>query len=159
MNYNGHIIVVGDLGQLKAYRVSNITSVDRQETMQVSHAQKRGTEKESTNLELIFDTDYLAAHSRISEQMSDKAGNQKNASGEPHNAALQQESSILKQISTDIASLIKQESPSMWHLSFPKATSKKLNEKLDPQVKQSLKKCVAADLTKIDRNKLLSHFE
>ncbi|WP_373031934.1 host attachment protein, partial [Sulfurovum sp.] len=70
-----------------------------------------------------------------------------------------QESSILKQISADIASLIKQESPSQWHLAFPKATSKKLNEKLDPQVKQTLKKCVAADLTKINKNKLLSHFE
>jgi len=159
MKFDGHIIVVADLGQLKAYRVSNITGVDRLETMQVSHTQKRGTPKESTNLELIFDTDYLEAHGRISEQMSDKTGNQKNANGEPHNTALQQESTILKQISTDIASLIKQESPAMWHLAFPKATSKKLSEKLDPLIKQSLKKCVAADLTKIDRNKLLSYFE
>lgn len=159
MNYDGHIVVVGDLGQLKAYRVSKITGVDRLESMQVSHAQNRGTVKESTVLEPLLDIDYLEAHGRISEQMSDKTGRKGNSTGEPHNSELAKEGSILKQISDDIAAIIEKESPSMWHLAFPKALNNKLNEKLNPQVKKSLKKNVAADLTKINKNKLLSHFE
>ncbi|MCW8894406.1 MAG: host attachment protein [Sulfurimonas sp.] len=159
MNFNGHIIVVGDLGQLKAYRISNIKRVDRHESMQVSHAQHRGTEKESTVAELIFDIDYIAAHSRISEQMSDKAGRLGNSSGESHNAEIEKKNSILKQISNDIASIIKKESPPQWHLAFPKADNNKLNEKLDSQIKKILKKNIPADLTKIDKSKLLSHFE
>lgn len=166
MNYDGHIVVVGDLGQLKAYRVSRVTGVDRLESMQVSHAQNRGTVKESTVLEPIFDIDYLEAHGRISEKMSDKTGRKGNptgrkgsSTGEPHNTELAKEGDILKQISDDIAAIIEKESPSMWHLAFPKALNNKLNEKLNQQVKKSLKKNVAADLTKIDKNKLLSHFE
>lgn len=159
MNFDGHIIVVADLGQLKAYRISNVTGVDRHESMQVSHAQKRGTVKESTVLELILDIDYVAAHGRISEQMSDKNGRMGSSTGESHNAKVEKESSGLKQISDDIASIIKKESPAQWHLAFPKATNNKLNDKLDPQIKKTLKKNIAADLTKIDKNRLLSHFE
>jgi len=159
MKFDGHILVVGDLGQLKAYRISNVTGVDPHDSMQVSHAQHRGTPKESTVVELIFEIDYLAPHGRISEQMSDKTGKLGNSSGEPHNAEVEKESISLKQISEDIASIIERELPVQWHLAFPKATNNKLNEKLDPQIKKTLKKNVAADLTKINKNKLMAHFE
>jgi len=159
MNFNGHIIVVGDLGQLKAYRISNVTGVDKHESMQVSHMQHRGTIKESTIVKLIFDIDYIAAHGKISEQMSDNVGRLGNSTGESHNAKVENENSSLKQISDNIASIIEKESPIQWHLAFPKAINNKLNEKLDPQIKKTLKKNISADLTKIDKNRLLSHFE
>jgi hypothetical protein len=159
MNYDGHIIVVGDLGQLKAYRISCITGIDKHESMQVSHTQHRGTLKESTAIELIFDIDYIAAHGKISEQISDKIGKLGNSTGESHNAKVEKEKSNLKQISIDIASIIEKESPPLWHLAFPKATNNKLKEKLNPKIKKTLKKNISADLTKIDKNKLLSHFE
>ncbi|MBU1643280.1 hypothetical protein KKE54_07955, partial [bacterium] len=62
MKFNGTILIIGDLGQLKAYRVAGLSGMDRQDSAQVSHMQHRGTEKESTVLELITDVDYVESH-------------------------------------------------------------------------------------------------
>jgi len=159
MNFDGHIIVVGDLGQLKAYRVSNVIGFDKQESMQVSHAQNHGTMKESTVVELIFDIDYIEAHGRISEKMSDKTGRLGKSVGESHNAEIERKSINLKNIGRDIASIIEKESPVQWHLAFPKATHNKLKEKLDSQTKKTLEKNISVDLTKVNKNRILSYFE
>lgn len=159
MKFDGSVIVIGDVGQLKAYRVSSVSGVDRLESMQVSHAQKRGTPKESTVLELIADNDYLESHGRISEKMSDKTGKLGNANGEPHNMKLEQKKRSLKGIANDIRSLIEKEGPSKWYLAFTKGSLNQLTEMLDPQVRNKMKKSIGSNLTKMDKNKLLPYFE
>lgn len=159
MKFYGHIIIVGDMGELKAYRVTSVTGIDSHESMQVSHTQHRGTPKEAMVLETVSYIDYLAAHGKMSEHVSDKTGRFGNATGEPHNTGLEKENSILKQISDDIASIINKENPAQWNLAFPKANNHKLYDKLDPKIKKTLNKNLASDLTKIDKSNLLSHFE
>jgi hypothetical protein len=159
MKFDGSIIVIGDVGQLKAYRVSNVKGVDRFESMQVSHTQKRGTPKESTVMELIADYDYLESHGRISEKMSDKTGKLGNSSGEPHNMKLEQKKRALKDIGKDIGTLIVKESPAKWYLAFAKDSLNQLTEMLDPQVRNTLKKSIGSNLTKMDKNKILPYFE
>ena len=156
MNFNGSIIVVADLGQLKAYRVVTTTGIDPQESMQVSHVNRTGTEKKSTNLELILDTDYLEAHKRISEDMSDKTGRFGASTGESHNMLLEKERRGLKQIADDINTLIAKEAPGKWCLAFPRETNPQLSKLLDTQ---KLVKNIPSNLTKINKSKLLSHFE
>lgn len=158
MLQNGNIIIVADLGQLKAYRVTAVTGIDRQETMQVSHANRKGTEKRTLNLELLSDIDYIAAHTRASEELSDKSGQFGASSGEPHNLKLEQARRGLKQIAEDIGTLLAKESPKAWHLAFPKETNRQLRELLENGVKASLGTNVASDLTKVRKEKLLSHF-
>jgi len=159
MNFNQSIIIVADLGQLKAYRVVTTTGIDPQESMQVSHVNRSGNEKKSTNLELIFDADYLEAHTRVSEDMSDKTGRFKASTGEPHNMLLEKERRGLKQIADDINTLIAKEAPSKWCLAFPKETNPQLKKLLDVQLAQKLVKNIPSNLTKINKSKLLSHFE
>ena len=65
----------------------------------------------------------------------------------------------LKQIADDIEALIAKENPEGWYLAFPKETNKELREMLSAAAGNTLMKCVAADLTKIHKEELLSHFE
>lgn len=163
MNFDKSIIVVGDLGQLKAYRVSKVTGHDRQESMQVSHAQHRGTEKTSNVLEMITDIDYIEPHKRnrdlVSDQMGQFGGRLGTSTGEPHNTGIEHEKRMLKSISDDIREIIEKESPETWYLAFPKETCKQLGDMLGPQISKTLKKSLPSNLTKVAKNKLLSHFE
>lgn len=159
MNFDGSIIIVGDMGQLKAYRATNVVGMDRRDDAQVSHAQKRGVQKESTTLELVFDADYIESHKRMRDTVSDQAGNFHSATGEAHNTETEHEKRTLKTICEEIKGVIEKESPDKWYLAFPKELHNQLCDILPAQIKGSLTKSVPANLTKTAKEKLLSHFE
>jgi hypothetical protein len=158
MNLEGSIIVVADLGELKAYRVVKSTGIDPHETMQVSHVNRMEGEKNRLNVELLCDLEYVDPHTHISDDMSDKPGRFDVSTGDPHNMKLEKERRGLKQIAGDINDLIAKETPESWCLAFPKETNQQLSELLDPPVKQKLAKNLPSDLTKVHRDQLLSHF-
>lgn len=163
MKFNGNILIIGDLGQLKAYRVTEVSGTDRLESAQVSHMQHRGTEKESTVLELITDMDYIESRQKTDELVSDQAGRfggrLGTSMGEAHDTELERDRRTLKAISEEIKTIIEKESPRFWHLAFPKDTHNKLVEMLSADIKKTLKKSVPSNLTKIKKGELLSHFE
>lgn len=159
MNFDNTIIIVADLGQLKAYRVVTKIGIDRQGSMQVSNPSVSGSEKKSINLELILDIDYISAHKHISDEMSDKTGRLDISTGEQHNMLLEKDRRGLKQINNDIKTIVDKEAPSSWCLAFPKETNKQLTEMLDANIKKKLVKNLTSDLTKINKGKLLSYFK
>jgi hypothetical protein len=158
MNFNDSILVLADLGQLKAYRVAEVLGTDRHEVSQVGHKQRRGTQKTSVALDLITDIDYLMSHRKTRELVSDQAGRFGTSTGEPHNVRTEHNKQTMKAISEDICSLIEKESPASWYLAFPKETHKALAGMLNERVKKNLNKVVPCDLTKTAKNKLLEHF-
>jgi len=172
MKFKGSIIVVGDLGELKAYRVSEFIGTDRHESAEVSHIQHHGTEKEATVLELVSHIDYLESHGKSADHLSDQAGRFGASAGEAHDAALsgrsigeehnrdtERERRTLKAISEDIKAIIEKESPRSWYLAFPKDKHNKLGEMLSEGIRKTLRKSVPSDLTKMKPSELLSHFE
>jgi hypothetical protein len=159
MKLNGSILVLGDLGQLKAYRVEEVVGMDSQNKMQVSHVHHRGTEKRSTVLDLITDINYIEPHKKTEELLSDQAGRFRSSIGEAHNRELERDRHTLKLISEDIKSLIEKESPDSWYLAFPKESHNELHSMLSEEIKKNLHKVVPSDLTKTAKEKLLSHFE
>lgn len=159
MKFNGSILVLGDLGQLKAYRVEEVAGMDRQDNMQVSHIRHRGTQKRSTVLDLITDINYIEPRKKTEELLSDQAGRFRSSIGEEHNRELERERHTLQQISEDIKSLIEKESPDSWYLAFPKESHNELRSMLSEEIKKNLQKVVPSDLTKTAKEKLLSHFE
>lgn len=174
MKFNGSILVLGDLGQLKAYRVEEVVGMDSQDKMQVSHVHNRGTQKRSTVLDLITDINYIEPRKKTEDLLSDQAGRFRSsigeahigtqagapsAIGEPHNRELERDRQTLKLISEDIKSLIEKESPASWYLAFPKKSHNELHAMLSEEIKKNLQKVVPSDLTKTAKEKLLSHFE
>lgn len=175
MKFNGSILVLGDMGQLKAYRVEEVVGMDSQDKMQVSHIHHRGTQKRSTVLNLITDINYIEPHKKSDELLSDQAGRFRSsvgeanistpaggspsAIGEAHNRELERDRKTLQLISDDIKSLIEKESPDSWYLAFPKESHNELRSMLSENIKKNLHKVVPSDLTKTAKEKLLSHFE
>lgn len=163
MKFNNSILVIGSLGEIKAYRVVEKSGMDRHESSQVSHAQHHGTEKEATVLELVTDIDYIGPRKSVEDLKSDQAGLFGGRLGhsmeEAHNTELEEEKRTLKEISEDIKTLIEKEAPSSWYLSFPKDKHLELEAILSADIKKTLKKVVPSNLTKTEKEKLLSHFE
>ena len=159
MHTNGTVIIVADLGRLKAYRIVVTEGTDPHETMQVSHVNPVRTEKRAVHLELINEREYVDAHHRVSEEMSDKPGRFDVSTGEAHHMLLEKDRRGLETIAGDINALISREAPETWYLAFPKETNGQLTGMLDTQVVKSLAGNLAKDLAQTPKEELLSHFE
>ncbi len=155
MNFDGQIIIIANLGSLKAYKAETVKGADRQETRNVA----AGTQKEKINLTSIKTMDYIEPHTRTSEEMSDQLGNKGHNTGEPHNRSLEVERRSMQQIADDINALISDTNPESWHLAFPQEHLNKLIEMIDFKTKETLSKSIGKDLVNAHIKDLLSFFE
>ncbi|MEA2048575.1 MAG: host attachment protein [Campylobacterota bacterium] len=155
MNFDGHIIIIANLGSLEAYKAGTVKGADRQETRNVS----AGTEKENINLTSLKKMDYIEPHTRTSDDMSDQLGNQGHHTGEQHNRSLEVERRGIQQIADDINALISDTKPKIWHLAFPQENLNKLIEMVDVKTKGTLGKSIGKDLTNAHIKDVLSFFE
>jgi tRNA G18 (ribose-2'-O)-methylase SpoU len=146
MKLEGVIIVVADLGELKIYRVKRHEAI------------KDNQLKISYSLELLNDLDYILSHKKLSEIVTDKAGNFNGDTGEEHNLIQENEKRVLKIIAQDIDNLVKNENPKEIFLSFPKEHINSLKELLDKKTIEKITKIVESNLVKTDKNEILSYF-
>ena len=118
-------------------------------------------------LELVDDIEMVDAHGRLVDKVTDMAGrfpsgDSTNGSGmsngERHNIALDIERRLVKQIAAGINRIVKTDNGTTWYFAAPSTINQRLLDELKPEVKNRLTKNVAADLTKIDKSELLSHF-
>jgi hypothetical protein len=158
----GSLIVVGDLGELKVYRVEEETVISPKDSAQVSHKRNRGTLIEALRPELVTAVDFVEAHRKISEEVTDKEGNYKgpfgSASGEPHNLKEEIEQRLIREIAETVMRIVRQEDPKVWHLAFPSEHKKALLDRIDPDVSTRLGTMLDEDLVKLKPEKLLERF-
>ena len=156
------LIIVGDLGEIKVYRVYEDVVIDPKDDAHTSHKHNRGTLIDTLRTELVTAVDFVDAHKKISDEVTDKEGNYKghfgSASGEPHNLKLEIEQRVLKEIANDIMKIIREKNPKRWHLSFPAEHNKELVSRIDPDVTEKLDINIKEDLTKVKPEKLLEKF-
>ncbi len=143
------VIVAVDLGHFKAFRVT-----------------KEPLAK-SAKAELIENYDFIGAHQKLTDKLSDAAGrfrlsggrNGKAAGyGEAHNLETEEEKRLIKQIAEDINELILREKCERWHLAAGKNINGQIIENLSPAVKAKLDRNVACNLTKAGKSELLDYF-
>jgi hypothetical protein len=79
-------------------------------------------------------------------------------SGERHTIELEKGKKLIKMIAENIDALIISEKCEKWYLAAGEKINRQIIENLRPEVKDKLEKNVTADLTKIDKSKILSHF-
>jgi len=160
--WKDHLIIVADLGELKAYEVKEEIAIDPKDTAQVSHKHHRGTLIERLEPELVFAVDFVEAHKKISEEVTDKEGRYKGhfgtATGEPHNLKLEIEHRLVKEIAKVIMKLIRERNVKKWHLAFPPEHKKELLDQLDPDVSTKLGTLIDEDLIKLKPQKILERF-
>jgi hypothetical protein len=159
----GSLIIVGDLGELKAYGVDEEIVINPKDNAQVSHKHNRGTLIDALRPRLVTAVDFVEAHRKISEEVTDKEGNYKghfgSASGEPHNLKLEIEQRLIREIAETIMRIVRKEDPKVWHLAFPAEHKKELLDRIDPDVSTKLGTFIGEDLVKLKPEKLLERFE
>lgn len=140
------LIVVADLGRVKAYRVT------------------RDDMSPTSRLELVDDVEMTDAHGKLLDKITDKAGRFPGngtgpggmSMGENHNLQLETDRRLLKQVADRINNLAKNER--IWYLAAVKEINPRVVESLNPTVRATMAKNISADLIKIPKEDLLSHF-
>ncbi len=148
MKLDNTLIIIADLGELKVYKpVKHEAIVNNGHDLKISWS-----------LELLTDLDYIATHKKISEHVTDKAGNFKHGNVEDNKLEDTIEARTIKDVAADITKIVEHEHPKQLFLAFPKEHHPALMEALSADVKALIKKDLAADLIKEDKNKILDHF-
>jgi hypothetical protein len=150
-NVMNTLLVVADLGGFKAYKLENNNQFPQ-----------------SPRLELLEQFDNPEAHGRIGDRVSDLSGRFPRATGpratsamsdgERHNIELESRKRFIRQLAQRLNVLARSPEIDRCFLAASREINRALLEELDPQVRAKVAKNVPADLTKVGRAQILSHF-
>jgi len=145
------LVVVTDLGCLRAYRLEN------------SHA------NHTPRLELVEEFMSADAHGKLVDKVTDLGGrfprsagaaNARGAmsDGERHNIELEKRKRLVRQLAQRLNALARGPEVERCLLAASREINHPLLEELEPQVRAKIEKNVPADLTKVERAEILRHF-
>lgn len=146
MKLENTIVIVADLGELKAFEVQKNEGVVGNQ-IKISHS-----------LELINDENIIEGRKKMHELMSDATGRMVLGTLEEHNAIEERENRTLKDIAQNIERIAAETKPKQILLAFPKEHNHQLTKILSKSVQSLITKNIPSDLVKTDKNKILSHF-
>jgi hypothetical protein len=144
------LVVVTDLGCLKAYRLEN-------------HPNK------SLRLELVEEFNNAEAHGKLGEKVTDLSGRFPRrtgvqhttgamSDGERHNIELESRKRLVRQLAQRLNGLVRGKEVERCLLAASREINHQLLEELEPQVRAKIEKNVPVDLTKLERAEILRHF-
>ena len=138
------MIVLADLGRVKAFRVTY--------DMMTSKPQ----------LELVYDCEFLEAHGRFVDKVSDQAG-RFSVSGSPgasisenHSLQVENERRLVRMVADKISELVQGER--YWFLAAAEGINGRIVEQLPQTVRAALYKNIPADLVKTPKQQILDYF-
>jgi hypothetical protein len=146
------LVVVTDLGCLKAFRLEN-SQLNR-----------------TPRLELIEEFQNPEAHGKLLEKVSDLSGRFPRGSGafngaggamadgERHNSELESRRRLVRQLAQRLNRLARNREVECCLVAASKEINHQLLDELEPQVRAKVEKNVSADLTKLDQAEILRHF-
>lgn len=140
------LLVVLDLGQLKAYRLEK-------------------TPLNTPRLVQIEELELQEAHERLLERLTDQAGrwrvpNERMAMsyGERQKIDLEFKKRLMKQHAQSLHRLLNTPDVDECYLATPKDIHHLIMEELEPRLRSKITKLIPCDLTKVDKSELLDHF-
>lgn len=146
MKLDNTVIIVADLGELKAYKTVKHEDIYNNEL------------KINYSLELIDAEDFIEGRKKLQDLKSDANGRKGHDTIEEHSVEETIEKRTLTEVAQDIDTIVRETKPKSLFLAFPKEKNAELVDKLSQETKAVLKKNVAADLVKTDKNKLFEYF-
>ena len=141
------LIVLADLGRLKAFRVT------------------RDEMTSNVHVELAEELNFLDGQEKLLDKVTDKAGRfpgsggtSAGGAGENHNLQSEMQKRLIKRLGEGINDLVRREHPAIWHFAAAQEINHKILDLLAPEVRAKLSKTVGSDLTKIGKSEILAHF-
>ncbi len=144
-------LLVADLASFKAYRVetSRFTRHPRLELMEAFN-------NESAHDRLIDTVSDLAG--RFPKGAGPNAANGAMSQGERHNIVLEQRKRLARRLVERMNTLMRRDDFESCYFAASKEINHQILEELPPQLRAKIQKNLAADLTRIEKSKLLGHF-
>jgi len=151
--------IVANLGEMKVYK-ANPRDLEAE----------AGLKPNFIKLDLINSFDYLAAHQKLGDVVTDSSGRFASDAGsganvgEEHNLENQIEENLIRNLAEDIAKTVESHNPPRLFLALPETISKRVKAELEklgakyPSLKKSLYRCLDEDLVKTDKMKLIDFF-
>ena len=143
------IIVAANLGHLKAYRVME-------------------TPTRGLHLELLEELNFMEAHGRYADKVSDLAGRfpvtvgpgpgTQMSSAETLGADLENQRRLTKLVAEKIEEILLREKPEYWRFAATAEIQPAILEEINPELRERLVRTAQADLTKVPATEVLAHF-
>jgi hypothetical protein len=143
------LVVVTDLGCLKAFRIEN------------NHLHR------TPRLELIDEFTSTDAHEHLVNKVSDLSGRFTRGAtkasgamsdGERHNIELELRKRLVRRLAQRLNTLARSQEIESCMLAASREINRQLLDELEPHVRAKIGKIVPADLTKMERAEILRHF-
>lgn len=147
---NTHVIIVADSGTLKAYRIAETSTLHRRKA------------------ELVKQIRYEAAHRKLSDTLTDRAGrfrgsgDARSASksfGEAHNLKSELKKKIVEHLAHDIEGVISHTPAEFYYISLPKPIHNIVLDEMKASLRKKITKDLAADLIKEPVDKIRARFK
>jgi len=138
--FDDTILIVGNLGELKAYKII----------------------LEHLKFEYLEDEEFIKAHKKISDLVTDKVGHFEGVfggeSGEEHNLPLEIEDKIIKLIATHIEKTLANNKYKKWYFVFPKEFNGKVINLISDKYKDKLEKNILENLVKVKPDEIIEKY-
>jgi hypothetical protein len=149
----GDIVILANLGELKVYE-ANPRDLEAEAGLAPTHIK----------LDLVNDKNYINAHKRLHETVTDQAGQFKGGSqgrgeftqgsiGEKHSLEQESEEKIIRQIADDITSIINDKATRTF-IAMPDMIFRRVLDNVSEEAKARIFKSIEKDLMKVDKTEL-----
>jgi hypothetical protein len=149
----GDIVILANLGELKVYE-ANPRDLEAEAGLAPTHIK----------LDLVNDKNYIDAHKRLHETVTDQAGQFKGGSqgrgeftqgsiGEKHSLEQESEEKIIRQIADDITSIINDKATRTF-IAMPDMIFRRVLDNVSEEAKARIFKSIEKDLMKVDKSEL-----
>ncbi len=151
----GDIVIVANLGEMKVYQ-ANPRDLEAE----------AGLKPQNIKLDQVNAIDYVEAHWKLKDIVTDEAGRFKadagkmgGNAGERHELEKKMEEDVIKALADDITKIVAEYNPPKYFLALPQTIFNRVWERVGSDAKAKLFRYVEEDLTKTDRNKLPEIFK
>jgi hypothetical protein len=149
----GDILILANLGELKVYEAKP-RDLEAEAGLKPTHIK----------LDLINDKNYIDAHKRLHETVTDQAGQFKGGSqgrgsftqgsiGEKHSLEQETEEKIIREIAEDITGIINEKNARTF-VAMPDMIFKRVLEHVSSDAKEKIFKSIEKDLMKVSKTEL-----
>jgi len=149
----GDIVILANLGELKVYQ-ANPRDLEAEAGLAPTHIK----------LDLITDKNYIDAHKKLHDTVTDQAGRFKGGSqgrgeftqgsiGEKHSLEQETEERIIREIAEDISSIINEKSARTF-VAMPDMIFKRVLDHVAADAKAKIFKSIEKDLMKVNKTEL-----
>ena len=159
--FDNKLLIVGNLGELKIYKIKYEIDISSHDDAQTSHTRHKGKIVEHLKFDLLNDAAFIEAHKKISDLVTDKQGHFEGPfggeSGDGHKLELEIINRLLKLIANEVKRVVLKED-TKWFLVFPETYNSDLLLNLDDTVKNELEKNIQANLVKVSPQEIMDKY-